>query len=135
MAEIGRWKKKVHEKTLNVYGIYQNLAGYYHLYNLVSYCLIIMYKSCGERGGNKKSKILLGDGRIEDHWFNMNRLTNRRSLTFNDLDLGLEMKMGDEGKQDLDTSQWRHKWRHYTLHYVTRDKINQDTVLTRSDLM
>ena len=50
------------------------------------------YESYGERGGDKKSKFLLGDGRIEDHWFKDNRLARRREITLADLELQAEIK-------------------------------------------
>ena len=43
------------------------------------------YESYGERGGDKKSKFLSGEGRIEDHWVKDNRLTRSRALTLSEL--------------------------------------------------
>ena len=60
-----------------------------------------MYVSHGVRGGDKKSKFLSGDGRIEDHWVKENRIARRQALTFSDLELRAEMKNGDAGEQDI----------------------------------
>ena len=60
-----------------------------------------MYVSHGVRGGDKKSKFLSGDGRIEDHWFKENIPSRRRALTLSDLKLQAEMRKGDKVEQDI----------------------------------
>ena len=61
--------------------------------------LTLTYASYGERGGDKKSKFLSGDGIIDDHWVKENRLARRRALTLSDLELQVEMINGDEGEK------------------------------------
>ena len=58
-----------------------------------------MYASYRERGGDKKSKFLSGDGRIRDHWVKDNRLTSWQELALSALELQVEMKKGYEGEQ------------------------------------
>ena len=55
-------------------------------------------------------------------------------ITVEEVDVAAEEYFMVDVEKDLVTSQWRHTWRHYKSNYVTRDKINQDTVLTHPDL-
>ena len=87
MAKICGFRERVHDNTLNSFGIYEHLDNCYDLDDSVSNYLTFTYDSHGERGGYKKSKILPGDGRIEDHWVKENRLSRRRALTLSDLEL------------------------------------------------
>ena len=63
--------------------------------------LIFTYASYGEKSSDKKSSFLSGDGRIEDPWVKENNITMRWALTLDDLELQVEIKKGDEGKQDI----------------------------------
>ena len=52
-------------------------------------------------GGDKKSKLLSGDVKIEDHWVKENRLARRQELTLSDLELQVVTIKGDKGYQDI----------------------------------
>ena len=64
-------------------------------------CIVFTYENDRERGGNNKSNIFSGYSRIEDHWFKGNRITRRRALTLADLDLRVETKNVEKGKQNI----------------------------------
>ena len=95
----GILREILHNQTLTFYEISQQLANYYDLDNFVFDSINFMYEGYGERGGDKKSKILSEDGRIEDHWFKDNRIARGREINFSDLELQAEIKEGGEGDQ------------------------------------
>ena len=94
-----RIRSRVHDNTLNFYRLDQQLTNYYDLDNFVYGHLMFMYKSYGDRGGDKKNKFSPREGRIEYHWGKENIFARRQAITLYDLDMRFEMKKGNEGEQ------------------------------------
>ena len=93
MGGNGGQRVRVHDNTLTFSGLYQQMAGYYELDYFMSICIMFTYKSYRDRVIDKKSNLLSGEGIIQDHWIQENRIARRQAITLSELELRLNSKI------------------------------------------